>query len=184
MTPSRLFRWSGPETRGGGGPGRVSWPAWQNPARLLAGEPPQGQGQGQGQRQGQGQGNGQWQGHGQGEGQGQGQRQGQGQGQGAGWLLVAGWPARVSSHCRLGALENVGPKLPRTTHSVPPGWAEAGSKWKHPAPPGAAKGRVFCLGGGGRFAFFRGSAWGRDLASCKARRGPREATIPRLAPQF
>ena len=64
------------------------------------------------------------------------------------WLLVAGWPARVSGHCQLGAPKNVGPKSPQTTHSVPAGWAEASSKSKHPAPPGAAKGRLFCLLGG------------------------------------
>ena len=40
VTPFRLFCWLGPEARGGGGPGRVSRPPWQNPARLLAGEPP------------------------------------------------------------------------------------------------------------------------------------------------
>ena len=102
----------------------------------------------------------------------------------SGWLPVAGWPARVSGYCRLEARENVGPKPPQMTHSVPPGWAEAGSKWEHPAPPGAAKGRVFLVVGGGCFAFPPVSAGGRDLALCKARRGPREATIPRLAPHF
>ena len=33
-------------SRGGGGPRRMSRPPWQNPARLLAGEPPRGCGRG------------------------------------------------------------------------------------------------------------------------------------------
>ena len=41
------------------------------------------------------------------------------------------------------------PNRQRTAYSVPPGWAEAGSKWWHPAPPGAAKGRFPKMGGGG-----------------------------------
>ena len=75
--------------------------------------------------------------------------------------VVGCWLARPRYRlCRRGARENVGPQPSRTALSVPPGWAEAGSKWEHPAPPGAAKGRV----SRGRGGVLRFRAWLSILA--------------------
>ena len=98
----------------------------------------EGMGVGMGVWEGMGVGMGVWEGMG----VGMGVWEGMGVGMGV-WLVAGCWLARPRHRrSRRGARENVGPQPSRTALSVPPGWAEAGSKWQHPAPPGAAKGRV------------------------------------------
>ena len=95
------------------------------------------------------------------------------------------------------------PNRQRMAYSVRPSWAEAGGRWWHPAPPGAAKRRDFPGAGGftdapgavwvglcvgvGVFMVRGASAWGPEGGAasghwCQARRGPRSATAPHLAP--
>ena len=89
-----------------------------------------------------------------------------------------------------------------TAYSVPPGWAKAGGKWQHPAAPGGPQTPCFEKGreaGGGALLLCSWVGWwsrgvgGAVVGGCagwglaarerrKARRGPRSATDPRLAP--